>query len=54
MKIIRSTNEAEMILEFLKGEICSSRFNNNLINVLEQLGLNKNIIINLCFYFSYP
>jgi len=46
MKIIRDTSEAEMILEFLKGEICSSRFCNDLTKVLEQLGFNKEIIIN--------
>ena len=46
MEIIRTTNEPEMILEFLKGEINSNRFNNELIKVLEQLGLNKDIIIN--------
>ena len=37
MEIIRNTNESEMILEFLKGEINSNRFNNELIKVLEQL-----------------
>ena len=46
MEIIRNTNESEMILEFLKGEINSNRFNNELIKVLEQLNLNKDIIIN--------
>ena len=46
MKKIRNTNESEMILEFLKGEINSNRFDNELIKVLEQLGLNRDIIIN--------
>ena len=46
MKIIRTANESEMILEFLKGEINSNRFNNELIKVLRQLGLDKDIIIN--------
>ena len=46
MEIIRNTSESEMILEFLKGEINSNRFNNELIKVLEQLGLNRDIIIN--------
>ena len=27
MKVIRQSNEDEMILEFLKGEISSNRFN---------------------------
>ena len=31
MRLIRKTNEAEMILEFLKGELNSSRFNEDLI-----------------------
>ena len=46
MKIIRTANESEMILDFLKGEINSNRFNSELIKVLRQLGLDKDIIIN--------
>ena len=46
MRIIRDTNEEEMILEFLKGEISSNRFNSDLIKVLDQLNLNKDIINN--------
>lgn len=46
MKLIRESNEAEMILEFLKGEINSNRFNADLIKVLNQLKLDENIIYN--------
>lgn len=46
MKVIRDTNESEMILEFLKGELNSNRFNNDLLKILEKLKLDKNIIIN--------
>lgn len=44
MKLIRKTNEAEMILEFLKGEINSSRFNEELNDTLKKLNLNTSII----------
>ena len=46
MKIIRDSSESEMILEFLKGEINSNRFNNDLLNVLDKLKLSKDIILN--------
>lgn len=46
MKIIRNSNENEMILDFLKGEIESTRFNNELLNTLKELKIDKNIIIN--------
>ncbi len=46
MKLIRNSTEHEMLLEFLKGELNSNRFNNNLMKVLEKLELNKDIIVN--------
>ena len=46
MKLIRKSNEDEMILEFLKGELSSDRFNNKLINVLDDLDISKDIILN--------
>lgn len=46
MNLIRKTNEAEMILEFLKGELNSKRFNENLNNAINELGLDSNIILN--------
>ena len=46
MKIVRNSNEDEMILEFLKGEIQSDRFNNDLKRVLDKLSLDDNIINN--------
>ena len=46
LKIIRDANESEMVLEFLKGELNSDRFNKKLIKVLKQLNLDKDIIIN--------
>ena len=46
MKLIRKTNEAEMILEFLKGELNSKRFNEDLNNAINELGLDLNIILN--------
>ena len=46
MKFIREASESEMILEFLKGEMNSKRFNNDLIKVLVQLDLEKSIIDN--------
>ncbi len=46
MKFIRNSTEDEMILEFLKGEINSNRFNNDLIQTLKKLDLDKDIIIN--------
>ena len=46
MKLIRKTNEAEMILEFLKGELNSKRFNEDLNNAINELGLYSSIILN--------
>lgn len=46
MKLIRKTNEAEMILEFLKGELNSKRFNEDLNNAINELGLDSSIILN--------
>lgn len=46
MEIIRKSNENEMILEFLKGELTSERFNEELQNALSKLGLNADIILN--------
>ena len=46
MKVIRDASEAEMILEFLKGEMDSVRFNNELFDVLSDLGIDRNIIDN--------
>ena len=46
MKLIRNCNEEEMILEFLKGELNSKRFNEALNTAINTLGLNSNIILN--------
>ena len=46
MKLIRKTNEAEMILEFLKGELNLKRFNEDLNNAINELGLDSSIILN--------
>ena len=46
MNLIRKTNEAEMILEFLKGELNLKRFNEDLNNAINELGLDLNIILN--------
>ena len=46
MNLIRKTNESEMILEFLKGELNSKRFNEDLNNAINELGLDSNIILN--------
>lgn len=46
MNLTRKTNEAEMIFEFLKGELNSKRFNENLNNTINELGLDSNIILN--------
>ena len=45
MKIIRESSEDEMILEFLKGELSSKRFSQNLLNILNELNIDKDIII---------
>lgn len=46
MKIIRQSNENEMILEFLKGELSSLRFYKKLNNVITKLDLEENLITN--------
>ena len=46
MKLIRKTNEAEMILEFLKWELNSKIFNEDLNNAINELGLDSSIILN--------
>ena len=46
MKLIRKSNEDEMILEFLKGELNSKRFNGSLDNIINDLGLDSSIIFN--------
>ena len=45
MKIIRESSENEMILEFLKGELSSKRFSQNLLNILNELNIDKDILI---------
>ena len=40
MKLIKNSSEDEMILEFLKGEYNSARFNKKLVDVLNKLKLN--------------
>lgn len=46
MKIIRNSCEEEMILEFLKGEINSKRFNQKLYDILKELNISSEIITN--------
>ena len=46
MEIVKKSSEAEMILEFLKGEINSARFNDDLNRVLKELEIDENIINN--------
>jgi len=46
MKVIRDASEEEMILEFLKGEINSTRFNNELFDALNEFNLDRDIIDN--------
>jgi len=46
MKIIRDSNENEMILSFLQGELESDRFSEKLNDILVKLQLTKDIIIN--------
>lgn len=45
MKLIRKATEAEMILEFLKGELNSKRFNEELNHVILELNLSTSIIL---------
>lgn len=42
---VRESNESEVILEFLKGEIKSNRFSENLDSVLKELNVDKDIIL---------
>lgn len=44
MKKIRKSNENEMVLNFLLGEISSNRFSDDLKRVLSELNLDKSII----------
>ena len=44
MKVIRKSNEDEIVLNFLKGELQSIRFNKDLIKTLEELNLSDEII----------
>lgn len=46
MKLIRNATESEMILEFLRGELNSNRFNSDLNKVLKKLNIESNIITN--------
>lgn len=45
MKLMRNASESEMILEFLKGELNSNRFNDELNKVLKYLKIESTIII---------
>ena len=46
MELIRNSNENEMILEFLKGEINSKRFSSKLYSILKSLNISSDIINN--------
>lgn len=46
MKTIKKSSEDEMILEFLKGELNSSRFNEKLNEIIDKLNLDLNLITN--------
>lgn len=46
MKILKESNEDEMILEFLKGEFLSKRFNKRLQDAIDKLNLTSDIIVN--------
>ena len=45
MKIIKKSNEDEMLLEFLKCEVTSKRFSPKLNKTLEELNLTQDIIL---------
>ena len=45
MKLIRNATEAEMILEFLNGELSSKRFNKELNHAILELNLSTSIIL---------
>ena len=44
MEEVRKSNENEMVLEFLKGELNSNRFNSDLDKTLNELNVDSNII----------
>ena len=46
MEVVRKSSENEMILEFLKGELNSNRFNSDLNDSLNELNVDSNIISN--------
>ena len=46
MEVVRKSSENEMILEFLKGELNSNRFNSDLNDSLNKLNVDSNIISN--------
>lgn len=46
MRIIKPSNENEMVYEFLKMEINSDRFNENIEIILKEMQVNRDIIIN--------
>ena len=46
MKIIRESNEDEMLIEYLKCEVNSNRFGEKLGKTLEELNFSKDIILN--------
>lgn len=46
MKILRNSSSDEVVLEWLKAELNSARFGNDLIESINALGLNKDIITN--------
>lgn len=46
MKKVRKSSENEMVLEFLKGEFNSNRFNSDLNKSLNELNVDSNIISN--------
>ncbi len=46
MKLIRKSNEDEMILNFLQAEINSKRYNDKLIKVLKELNISDEVIKN--------
>lgn len=46
MKIIKESNEDEMLLEYLKCEVNSERFSKRLAKTLEKLNISQDIILN--------
>ena len=46
MEVVRKSSENEMILEFLKGELNSNRFNSDLNDSINKLNVDSNIISN--------